>query len=300
VQEQGRWSNRLTQELKVYFPQVLVWFDDVTSPLVGALLGRWVKLEELQKADADELRHFFRAQNCRNKQRTEERIEQVRLAMPAIRDEAIITGAVVEVRAAVKLLAALRESIEEIEGQIAALFAAHPDRAIFASLPAAGAAMAPRLLAAMGSRRERFASAAEVQCFHGIAPVTVRSGRKCVVHFRHACPKFSRQTFHEWARMTIRYSDWARQFFEEQRRRGKSCNAAIRSLAFKWIRILYACWKQGVPYVEARYLAALASRRTPKSPASAPAKPPTPTPSRPVNIQWEPCAGFFKPVGFSS
>ena len=41
VDEKTRANLRLTDCLKLYFPQVLRWFDDVTSPLVGDLLQRW-------------------------------------------------------------------------------------------------------------------------------------------------------------------------------------------------------------------------------------------------------------------
>lgn len=46
VNEKTRQSNRLTACLKLYFPQALKWFDDVTSPLVGALLEQWPDLEK--------------------------------------------------------------------------------------------------------------------------------------------------------------------------------------------------------------------------------------------------------------
>ena len=48
VDEKTRQSNRLTDCLKLYFPQILRWFNDVSSPLVGALLERWPSLQELQ------------------------------------------------------------------------------------------------------------------------------------------------------------------------------------------------------------------------------------------------------------
>ena len=59
--------------------------------------------------------------------------------------------------------------------------------------------LAPRLLVAFGEQRNRFSSAAEVQKYSGIAPVTERSGRKHWVHWRWQCPTFLRQTFVEWA-----------------------------------------------------------------------------------------------------
>jgi hypothetical protein len=56
-------------------------------------------------------------------------------------------------------------------------------------MPGAGAALAPRLLAALGTQRERYGNASQVQSYTGIAPVTERSGKKKWVHFRRACPK---------------------------------------------------------------------------------------------------------------
>jgi hypothetical protein len=37
----------------------------------------------------------------------------------------------------------------------------------------------------------------------------------------------------------------------------------VRGLAFKWIRIVFRCWKDRVAYDESRYLAALAKRNSP-------------------------------------
>ena len=139
----------------------------------------------------------------------------------------------------------------------------HPDFFIFQSLPGAGAALAPPLLAALGSQRDRYASAEEVQKYSGIAPVTERSGEKKWVHFRWACPKFLRQSFHEWAGHSTAQSVWARAYYQQQRQRGKDHHAAVRALAFKWIRIVFRCWQERAAYDENRYLAALAKRGSP-------------------------------------
>jgi hypothetical protein len=49
----------------------------------------------------------------------------------------------------------------------------------------------------------------------------------------------------------------------QQRERGNDHHAAVRALAFKWIRILLRCWKDRVAYDENKYLAALARRGSP-------------------------------------
>src|SRR5262249_7465514 len=92
-----------------------------------------------------------------------------------------------------------------------------------------------------------------------------RSGKRKWVHFRWACPKFLRQSFHEWAGHSIAQSAWARAFYQQQRRRGSDHHAAVRALAFKWVRIVFRCWKDRVAYDENKYLAALAKRGSPLS-----------------------------------
>jgi hypothetical protein len=49
-------------------------------------------------------------------------------------------------------------------------------------------------------------------------------------------------------------------YSQQQRDQGKAQQAAIRALAFQWIRILYRCWQERTPYDEAVYLQALQHR----------------------------------------
>ena len=134
---------------------------------------------------------------------------------------------------------------------------------MFDALPGAGAVFAPRLLVAFGEQRERFTSADELQKYAGIAPVTERSGKKSWVHWRLQCPTFLRQTFVEWAAESTRHSFWAQVYYQQQRDKGKAHQAAVRALAFKWIRILFRCWQDHTPYDESVYLQALKRRSAP-------------------------------------
>jgi transposase len=96
------------------------------------------------------------------------------------------------IRTLLDIVESLHKGIGEMQRAIEPLSVSHPDFAIFASFPEAGPALAPRLLAAFGSDRSRFTTAAEVQTFSGIAPVVSQSGRSKWIHFRWACPKFLR------------------------------------------------------------------------------------------------------------
>ena len=163
----------------------------------------------------------------------------------------------------VQLVRTLLAGIADLDESIEEAAAAHPDFFIFESLPGSGPVLAPRLLAAFGSQRDRYRNADEVQTYSGIAPVIEKSGKKQWIHFRWACPKFLRQSFHEWAGHTIGYSVWARSYYRQQRSKGVDHHAAVRSLAFKWIRIIFRCWQDRVAYDESKYLAALARRGSP-------------------------------------
>ena len=278
---------RLISWLKQIFPQILQWFDKPACEMVGDLLLRWPTLEALQKASPKVLLKFFHQHNCRSEERIEARIDQIRQAVVATTDEALVQTGLLCIQHSVAMLKILRSSIETFDQQIHEVYQNHPDRFIMESFPGAGPALEPRLIAAVGTMRDRFDSASSLASFSGIAPVTESSGKSVWIHWRWACSKFIRQTFHEWAGCSIRTCDWARAFYEKQRGKGKGHHAAIRSLAFKWIRIFFRCWRDRVPYSEELYRKAL-QRQAPK-----------PT-SAPVEITWKTAAGFAKISAISS
>jgi transposase len=265
VDEKTTQLNRLIGYLKIYFPQMLEWFETLDTKLVCDLLERWPSLEELQKVPPAQLRRFFGQHRGRHQELTERRLQGIRQAMPAIQDRAVLEAKQAVVQVSARLLRTLLQGIADLGSKIEEAANAHPDFFIFKSLPGAGAALAPRLLAALGSQRDRYGSAEEVQKHSGIAPVMEKSGKKKWVHFRWACPKFLRQSFHEWAGHSIPQSAWARAYYQQQRERGKDHHAAVRALAFKWIRILFRCWQDRSAYDENKYLAALAKRGSPLS-----------------------------------
>lgn len=262
------WRTQLTLQLQAalgaYFPLALtVTGEELYAPLACDFLRRWSTLEALQRARSTTLRQFYRDHNCRKAALIDERLTRIQQATPLTRDPGIIEPAALLVRALVQQLQPLAASIQEIDQQIADAFAAHPDAALFASLPGAGPAFAPRLLAAFGTDRTRYPTASDMQKAAGIAPVTIRSGKRTSVHWRWATSTFVRQTFHEFAQYSIRHAPWASAFYHRQRQRGHTHHATLRSLAFKWIRIIWRCWQDSTTYDDARYLRALDDRGSP-------------------------------------
>jgi transposase len=263
VDEQTGLSNRLTDLLKLYFPQALAWTGELATVQACDFLEHWPTLAKVQQISPVKLRQFYTAHGCRKAQVIEQRLQEIKLAQPLTRDLAVITASVAMVQATTSQLRPVLAAIARMDKQIAKLFSQHADHDLFSSFPGAGPVFAPRLLAAMGADRGRFAAASEVQQLSGIAPVMERSGKSCWVHRRWACPKFLRQSFHEYAGQSIRWSVWARAFYDQQRQRGNGHHAAVRSLAYRWIRIIYRCWQMRVPYCEETYCRALVRRQSP-------------------------------------
>jgi len=263
MNDRVRITNRLRNALKQYYPQVLDWFDRIDTPLFGAFIRQWPSLGQAKRARRATLAKFFHKHKLYRKPVQERRIQAIKSALPLTSDMAVIVPYRLQTLALVNQLEVTLQSIALYDDEIAALASRHPDYSLFSCLPGAGAHLAPRLLVAFGEQRERFASAAEVQKYAGIAPVTERSGQKNWIHWRWQCPKFLRQTFVEWAAQTINKSYWAGLYYYQQRAKGCSYQAAVRSLAFKWIRILYRCWITRTPYDEAKYLKALKERGSP-------------------------------------
>lgn len=206
------------------------------------------------------LERFFHQHQVRDEHCIQERLDAIKSAVPLTTDEGVITSNAMMVQSLIAQLRVILEAIERFDRAIAERAQRHPDYALFETLPGAGPALAPRLLVVFGEQRERYSSAQEMQKYAGIAPVLERSGKQSWVHWRRQCPKFLRQTFVEWAAVSIRYSFWARAYYEQQRDKGASHQAAVRALAFKWIRIVFRCWQSRGLYDESVYLAALKRR----------------------------------------
>lgn len=257
VGERIRITNRLRCALKQYYPQVLEWFDDIDTLLFCEFVKRWPTLTQARRARANTGRRFFHEHHLYREDVIDKRLQAIKSAQPLTLDEAIIVPYRIQALVLVEQLELMFIAIDQYDAEIEKLATAHPDYRLFRSLPGAGPSLAPRLLVAFGEQRDRFKSAADIQKYSGIAPVTERSGQKHWVHWRLQCPTFLRQTFVEWAAQTINKSYWAGEYYQQQREKGCTYQAAVRALAFKWIRIVYCCWQTGVVYDESRYLKAL-------------------------------------------
>ena len=173
VDDRTRLTNRLTALLKQYFPQALSWAGKLGSLPAIDFLTQWPQLEAIQRASSAEVQDFYHQHGFRLGKKIQPRLDEIKAARPLTTDQAVIAASVSMMRELLGPLRGVIAGIEALDQQIAACYEQHPDRQIFDSLPVAGPALAPRLLAAFGSDRERYRSAEEMQCFSGLSLIHI-------------------------------------------------------------------------------------------------------------------------------
>ncbi|MGO4894358.1 IS110 family transposase [Flavobacterium sp. W21_SRS_FM6] len=263
IDDKRRQANRLINALKQYYPQPLEWFSHRDSQLFCDFLIKWPSLQQVKRARASTIEKFFKSYGGNAVSKTAKRIDAISEALPLTEDEAVIIPHQMLVVALCKQLLTQIENIRIYDKAINELFNNMPDAELFKSLPGTGPCLAPRLLAALGEDRSRFNSALEIQNYAGLSPVTERSGEMCWVHWRWQCASFVRQSFIEWAAKSVHQSYWAGLYYANQKAKGKTHQKAVRALAYKWVRIVYKCWKTKTPYDESRYLKVLKEKNSP-------------------------------------
>jgi transposase len=261
VEQQTKLRQQLTSTLKQYFPLVLELFGKSHQlDLLLAVIMRWSDPRALCRADRTLINRVLKEHGVRSEGAREEICRQIRTASLLTNNTALIEPLSMMAKLLSQQIDLVSKTIKKFEERIEKTFASHPDEHLFSSLRGAGAALAPRLLCAFGSQRDRWANADELAAFSGVAPLTRQSGKQRIVQRRFACPKYLRQTFHEFADAARRWCPWSRARYEMLRDRGMKHHAALRKLARSWIRILYRVWQTRQPFDCEAYLQSLRRR----------------------------------------
>lgn len=265
VDERTSLTNQLQAAPKRYFPQALdLLHEHLWRPMNLEFLRKWPSAQKLQAVPLSRLRAFYNKHGSRSEARWTERTaliaKLVPLAEAGLSDE-------LEVAALVDQIEVLNESVHKHDQAIAEVFAAEGEKAErIAALPGAGPILAPRVYAAVEKHAPNCATPEGLAAAVGIAPVTDQSGKKERVYRRLRCDNHTRQAFIEWAKESAKYSVWAEAFVKQRQERGQGFYAIIRALAYKWIRILWKCWQDGVAYNEETYLEVLRKKGSPLVP----------------------------------
>jgi hypothetical protein len=157
-----------------------------------------------------------------------------------------------------ELLGLLNQQLADYDDAIALAVQRHPDAAIFASFPGVGPIGTAVLLAEIGEDRSHYPTVEVLLAEAGLAPVTPASGRSRRVRFRYAANRQLREACTWWAYNSLKESTWASEAYRQARTRGQHPYRALRGLGARWVRVLWRCWTDRIPYDPAKHHQAIA------------------------------------------
>jgi transposase len=248
IEERTALINQLRQALREYYPTALEAFEDWTAPCAWAFIERFSSAEALLKAGKRQWEKFLHSHKLYRPQTYEERLSAFAKAAQWKVNAGMVKAKSLYALAKARQLRTLQAQLEEYRQRIAALFASHPDSGMFGSLPGAGPKIAPRLLSEIGSDRALYDDAQGLQCVAGTAPVSYQTGKIHRVIMRQACNRSLRHALHLFADKSREQSSWAKVYYEEVRKRGKTHAQALRSLAQRWLKIIWKMWQDRTHY----------------------------------------------------
>jgi transposase len=250
-----RLSNELRAQLQAFWPGAAEIFAEVDSQIALAFLERYPAPADARGLGEKRLEGFLARHRYSGRRSAAELLGRLRSAPEgragALESEAR-RGAVLGLVAALKPIVA---QIRELTSQIAGAVRAHPDGQVFLPLfkDPKSVVTAARLVAEIGDDRARYPSAEILAADAGMAPVARESGKRKVAAFRWACDKRLREAVACLADSTRHHHPWARSVYLRARSRGLDHPHAIRVLGRAWLRVLWRCWQDEVPYDPARH-----------------------------------------------
>ena len=251
-------TNQLSALLDAHWPGAKAIFADVESPISLEFLTRYPTPAAAATSARSGWPRSCAKHGYSGRRSAAELLTRLRRAPAGAAGEALTEALRDAVLAAVGVLTALNASVKNLDRSVAAHLGEHPDGAIFTSLPRSGQVNAAQVLAEWGDCRQAYEHPDSVAALAGCTPVTKESGKHRAVHFRWACNKRFRAAITTFADNSRHASPWAAEIYNDARASGKDHPHAIRVLARAWIRVIWRCWLDGVPYDPATHGAAAA------------------------------------------
>jgi transposase len=245
-----RLANELRAQLQAFWPGAAQIFADLDSQIALAFLERYPSPVDARGLGVKRLEGFLARNRYCGRRSAPELLDRLRSAPEgragALESEAR-RGAVLGLVAALKPIVA---QIRELTSQIAGAVRAHPDGQVFLPLfkDSKSVVTAARLVAEIGDDRARYPTGEALAADAGMAPVARESGKRKVAAFRWACDKRLREAVACLADSTRHHHPWAREVYARARSRGLDHPHAIRVLGRAWLRVLWRCWQDEVPY----------------------------------------------------
>jgi transposase len=243
-------ANQLSAQLEAFWPGAARLFGSVDSKIALAFLGRYPSPADARGLGEKRMAAFLAREGYSGNKSAAELVGRLRGAPSGDAGEAELCARRAVVLGLVDALAPLVEQIAELTRRIGAALAEHPDREIFAPLfRSASTVICPAtLIAEIGDVRGRYPTEASLAADAGQSPVAVESGKRRVAVFRRACDKRLRGAVATLANSTRQWHPWAQDIYRRARERGADHPHAIRILGRAWVRVLWRCWVDEMPY----------------------------------------------------
>ena len=254
-------TNQLSALLDAHWPGARAIFADVESPISLDFLTRYPTPAAARHLGIKQMAAFMVKHGYSGRRPPAELLARLHHAPAGTADQALTEALRDAVLAVVAVLRALNGAIKDLDRSAAAHLGEHPDGQIFTSLPRSGQISAAQMLAEWGDCRQAYDGPDSVAALAGVTPVTRQSGKYRGVEFRWACNKRFRRAMTTFADNSRHASPWAARIYADARAAGKDHPHAIRILARAWIRVIWPCWINQVPYDPARHGAAAALAR---------------------------------------
>jgi transposase len=223
-------------------------FADVTSKIALAFLERYPTPASAAALGEKRMAAFCSKHGYSGRRSPGELVERLRAAPAGIAPGAESIARKEVVLAFVRVLRGLNQAIADLDRAVIARLGDHPDAEVFTSLPRSGRINAAQMLAEWGDCREAYETPDSVAALAGVSPVTKKSGKYRSVEFRWACNKRFRNAITTFADNSRHASPWAAGVYRAAIDRGHDHPHAVRILARAWIRVIFRCWVDGVPY----------------------------------------------------
>jgi len=250
IWERTRGVQRLRHALRDYFPAALEAFEDLDAPDALELLARAPDPASAAKLTLSQISASLKRAR-RDIPRKAAAIQASLRAEHLAQPEVVTAAYAASACALIAVLVTLNNQVTILQGQVEAHFGRHPDAEILLSQPGLGPVLGARVLAEFGDDHDRYASAKARKNYAATSPITRASGKKKTVTARFVHNDRLVDALMAQAFASLRASAGARAYYDQQRARGASYNAALRQLANRLVGILHGCLKTGTLYNEA-------------------------------------------------
>jgi transposase len=246
-------ANQLAALLDAFWPGAKAIFADIASPIALTFLARYPTAASAGQLGEKRLAAFLVKHGYSGRRTAAELLSRLRSAPAGTLDDTLTVAVRDAVLAMLAVLTTLVGALKAMDRSVTTHLGEHPDGPIFTSLPRSGQINAAQVLAEWGDVREAYDRPDTVAALAGVTPVTKESGKHRAVHFRWACNKRFRRAITIYADNSRHASPWAAKIYNDARAAGKDHPHAVRILARAWIRVIWRCWQDGVPYDPAQH-----------------------------------------------